>query len=337
MGNIITNTSSLTTSLDLADGNAKVKKDLSVVGKSTFTGDSTFNGNFSVTNGKFNNVNVPTLDTDVAKLKTDMTTVNTTLTSVSAGSFTGKAISGATDVTATGTGTFNSVKTSNIDINGDITSTTGKSYIKGITSGTSSSLSLTNGMPSGNAANAQVNLQSDGVIQLTHGTGKSINLGSTIKVVNNALQGVGVFETTGMMTAGGKLTGNRGATISGVIDNTGYDLNQTAPLAKFYDIETQNIITSTGQIKANGGITVPTGKSVITDGLTVNGTSSHTGVSTFSEDLNAKNIVIGTNKWVIEEVSDANKGKRLCFGKANAQGVKTYWTCMNDTGNLELF
>ena len=52
---------------------------------------------------------------------------------------------------------------------------------------------------------------------------------------------------------------------------------------------------------------------------------------------NAKNIIIGTNKFLIEEVVDTAKGSRLCFGKTDGN-AKTFFTCMRaDNGNLELF
>jgi hypothetical protein len=414
MGNTISATTQTNTSLDLANGDTKVKKNLEVVGVSTFTGKSTFNGDLSVTNGKFNSIDVPTLSTDVGTLKTNVATLQTTVTNVSAGSFTGKAISGATDVTATGTGEFNALKTNNIDINGEILSTTGKKYVTTSATG----LSFTNGVASGQPANAQVNLQSDGTIQLTHGTGKSINLGSSVKVVNNSLEGVGVFATTGQMTAGGALIANGNLSVNGTTTLTGAlaaNGGITVPSGKnlilngslsgktisgtSLSIDGASTLTgattATGAITANGGLTsstltvsgasTHTGTTTLTGAttatgaitanggitsstLTVSGASTHTGTTTLtgattatgaitanggitssaltvsgattaSGDLNAKNVIIGTQKWLIEENVDANKGTRLCFGKVDAQatGGKRFYTCMNSNGNLELF
>lgn len=330
MGNIITNTSSLTTSLDLADGNAKVKKDLSVAGKSTFTGDSLFNGNLSVTNGKFNSVDVSAMNTDVTKLKTDVTTLSTTVDSVKAGSFEGKSISGATDVTATGTGTFKTVKTTDIDINGDILSSTGKKYI--ITNA-ASGLSMTNGLTDATKINS-LTLKADGLIQVTSAPQQNVKINEmTISRIENAFA-KGTYLTS--------LNGLSGITTGRLTANESITVNDT--------VNTKSMKAS-GLVTCTGGITTTTltatGDSVLEDvkasgtisadgGLTAS-TLTTSGASTLKGDLNAKNVIIGTNKWVIEEVADTTKGTRLCFGKADAQGVKTYWTCMNNTGNLELF
>lgn len=422
MGNIITNTSSLTTALDLADGNAKIKKDLAVVGKSTFTGDSTFNGNLSVTNGKINNVDVPALNTDVTKLKTDVTALNSTVDSVKAGSFEGKAISGATDVTATGTGTFKALKTTNIDINGDILSSTGKKYI---ISNATSGLSMTNGLTDTKANS--LTLKADGVIQLTSAPqqpvkinemsisriesswdgkkvyftslsglsnitsgrmtiNESMTVKDSIEVTENvtakkvttsglitgtggvkagSLTVDGASTLTGVTTATGQIVANGGvkaasltvdgaSTLTGAITATGaLTANggiSTSTINASGDV-TLNTAKATGLLKADGGLTTTTftatdesvlknvkatGPILAEGGLTAS-TLTTSGATTLKGDLNAKNVVIGTNKWVIEEVVDANKGNRLCFGKADAQGTKTYWTCMNNTGNLELF
>ena len=423
MGNIISNAASLGTSMDLAGGDTKVKQKLSVIGASTFTGDSTFNGNLSVTNGKFNNVDVPTLNTDVTKLKTDLTAINTTLTNVSAGSFAGKAISGATDVTATGTGTFNAVSTNNIDINGDILSSTGKKYLVG---NDTTGLSLTNGQTDVVKATSFA-LKADGSSVLTTAPGKTMkinemivsrtenvfskgtyltSLSGLLDVKSNTLTAVATVSadtvsatnnvtakavtTTGLITGGGgvkaasltvdgastltgvttatgqinanggvkaaSLTVDGASTLTGVTTATGQFIGNGGVKAASLIIDGTSTLTgattATGLITASGGVkastltvdgaTTATGQITASGGvkastLTVDGVSTHTGVSTFANDLNTKNVVIGTQKWLIEEVADVNKGTRLCFGKSDAQGTKTYWTCMNNTGNLELF
>lgn len=424
MGNTISAATSTNASLDLANGNTKVKKDLEVVGNSTFTGKSTFNGELSVTNGKFNNIDVPTLGKDVTDLKTNVTSLQTSVQNVSAGSFSGKAISGATDVTATGTGTFNAVKTNNIDINGEIQSTTGKKYITTSTTG----LNFTNGIASGQPANAAINLKSDGGIELTHGTGKSIDIGKTIDgsvllqtvpgqinangslTVGNVLRSNGSLFVSGDSTLIGSVNANGGivvptgktltvngdiscntvgssgaitvgssatpanlkvfgtSTLSGTTTGSltvgsilsAANLTVTGTTSSFGSISAlggitvgservpQNLsvtgtstftgattltgaTTATGAITANGGITSST--------LTVNGASTLTGATTTSGDLFAKNVIIGTNKWLIEETVDTTKGTRLCFGKMDPQfsGGKRFYTCMNNDGNLELF
>jgi hypothetical protein len=413
--------------MDLAGGDTKIKQKLSVVGTSTFTGDSTFNGNLSVTNGKFNNVDVPSLNTDVTKLKTDVTTINTTLTNVSAGSFAGKAISGATDITATGTGTFNSVSTSNIDINGDILSTTGKKFILG---NTANGLSFTNGVTDATKASSLV-MNATGDVLISNPVGQSTKInGMTISkfpsawnraTILTSISGVsaintGDLTTTGQITANSSIyakdalyvtnkltakdmvadnmiTGKGGVsaaklTVDGISTLTG-DVNAAGLVTASGGVKASSLIvdgasthtgvtTATGLITANGGITTSTltatgdvtlkaakASGVISaDGglttttLTATGdavmkgvkasgvvaadagltatTITTTGAATLAGDLNAKNVVIGTKKWLIEEVADANKGTRLCFGQMDAQGGKKYWTCMNSTGNLEL-
>lgn len=435
MGNTISAATQTNTSLDLANGDTKVKKNLEVVGVSTFTGKSTFNGDLSVTNGKFNNIDVPTLSTDVGTLKTNVATLQTSVTNVSAGSFTGKAISGATDVTATGTGQFNALKTNDIDINGEILSTTGKKYV---TTSATTGLSFTNGVASGQPANAQVNLQSDGTIQLTAGTNKSINLGPNIKITQDwtgsGLQGISWLSTTSNISAGRNLTvagtstlqkdltvngvinadggitipqgktftANGGITVpagqvlrcagdltGGVITST--DLSSSGPAAfgtlrvtgasTLRDTTTWDVTvgqatapknlsvsgtstlsgaTTTGALTVGStttpanltvsgtstltGTTTLTGATTATGAITANGgiTSSAltvSGATTASGDLNAKNVIIGSQKWLIEENVDANKGTRLCFGRVDAQatGGKRFFTCMNNNGNLELY
>jgi hypothetical protein len=392
MGNTISAANSTNASLDLANGNTKVKKDLEVVGISTFTGKSTFNGDLSVTNGKFNNIDVPTLSTDVNTLKTNVSSLQTTVTNVSTGSFTGKAISGATDVTASGTGQFNAVKTNNIDINGEFESTTGKKYI---TTSSTTGLFFTNGI-SDAAAKSSINLKTDGGIEITPATGKSLLVGRTATTgnltVGNLFGGIADLVVTGKSTlsnlsVGGTTTLTGATTASGGITSSTLTVNGASTLT--------GATTATGAITANGGITssaltvsgasTHTGTTTLTGAttatgaitanggitsstLTVSGASTHTGTttltgattatgaitanggitsstlavsgaSTLSGDLNAKNVIIGTNKWLIEENVDANKGTRLCFGKVDPQatGGKKFYTCMNNDGNLETF
>jgi hypothetical protein len=389
MGNTITSSAETVKSLDLANGDTKVKQKLTVVGTSEFTGDSTFNGNLSVTNGKVNNVNIPTLGTDVATLKTDLTDLKTTVSSVSTGSFTGKAISGATDVTATGTGTFNSVKTNAIDINGDITSTTGGKYILG--NGTTG-LFLTNGQT---ATKAEVLLNKDGSVDIKPSVGKMVKINdieftktkipfTEIFLSNLTTSGLitaSGFTTAGQVNATGLINANGGLTSTGMINANG---GITVPTGKTLTanggvtasaLTVNGATTATGALTANGGLTASaltvSGASTLTGAttatgavtanggltastLTVSGDSTHTGATiatglitanggvksttiTATGDMNAKNIIIGTNKFLIEEVVDTAKGTRLCFGKTDGN-TKTFFTCMRaDNGNLELF
>ena len=401
MGNTITSSAETIKALDLLNGDTKIKQKLTVVGTSAFTGDSTFSGNLNVTNGKVNDVNIPTLGTDVTTLKTDVSTLKTTMTDVSAGSFTGKAISGATDVTATGTGTFNSVKTNAIDINGDITSTTGGKYILG--NGTAG-LFLTNGQPT---TKAEVLLNKDGSVEIKPSSGKIVKVndiefskvaipGTTNflnNLTSNGLISAGGVTTTGQITSAGRITANGGLIVANALTvATGSLLTanggiQTSSISVTGASTLTGATTATGALTANGGLTASTlsvtGASTHTGAttatglitanggltastLTVSGDSTHTGATTatglitanggvksstitatgdstfsgnssFSGNMNAKNIIIGTNKFLIEEVVDTAKGSRLCFGKTDGN-AKTFFTCMRaDNGNLELF
>ena len=88
-----------------------------------------FCGLFVDNDKKLNGIDVASLNTNLGALETSVKGMNSAVS----GDFAGKAISGATAVTASGAGTFGSVtstglgtygslKTSDIDINGNITS-----------------------------------------------------------------------------------------------------------------------------------------------------------------------------------------------------------------------
>ena len=361
MGNTISSSADVQNALDLSNGDTKIKQKLSVLGTSTFTGDSTFGGNLSITNGKINNVSVPTLDSDVTTLKSDVSGLKSTVASVSAGSFTNQAIT-TTDVNASGNGTFNALKTTNIDINGDIISSTGAKYIIG---NSTNGLSLTNGQTT---TKAQILLNKDGTVEIAPLLGQKVKIndvefsktaltlaGATTYINNLTTSGLvtsGGLSTTGTVTAG-TIQSNGSLSSTGLITaSNGITLPAKSTLTANGGITASSLNVTgtsslTGAITANGGLTASTlsvsGTTTATGAITANGgitTSTLTsGDSTFTGNLNAKNLTIGSTKWLIDEVSDT-KGTRLCFGKVDttAPNGKKYWTCLRaDNGNLELF
>lgn len=318
MGNIlgsVDTTTALKTSVDLV--NASQNKALSldngdtaVKQKLTVSGVSTFNDNVVIAPGKtINSVDIGVINSDVTKLKTDVS-------GISSGDFTGKAVSGVTAITSTGLGTFSSVKTSDIDINGNITSSTGKKYIVGDSTGTV----LTNGLlPSDPKYAFQKFETSTGDIQL-----KTVTNGGKIKLnnitINNDTMSNVTFLTTSNKITGGSIQSN------GDIDIVGASNSVSFGGVKVLNATNLKYGTTT-ELNASSLI-VPNVTST-----SINNTGDVSNTGSFN---NRGAIKIGTNKWLINEVDDAVKGKRLCFGMEDTSGRATYWTCMNNRGNLEL-
>jgi hypothetical protein len=318
MGNLISsvdNTSALQTAydagkvvndraLDLTNGDTMVKQKLTVTGTSSFNDDITL-----AAGKKINGIDVGSLNTNITTLQSNVSNMNAAVS----GDFTGKSITGVTDVTASGTGTFSSVKTSNIDINGNITSTSGTSFITG---DTSKGLKLTNGLPSTDRrhiyqtldANGNIDIFTKGKVTVGEGMGAVTINGSTsdISLRNLTLASDGVIKTfsgTPILT-GSKLQFNK--TIISEASVIGpYIISQNSVNAK--TLSTSEGITNTGTIKNTGDV------------------------------VNSGALKLGTNKWLINEVVDTNKGTRLCFGSEDGNGRQVYWTCMNNQGNLERF
>lgn len=275
------------TALSLANGDTTVKQKLIVTGTSTFNDDITL-----ATGKKINGIDVGTLNTNVTTLQSNVQGMNSAVS----GDFTGKSIIGVNAVTASGMGTFGSVKTSDIDINGNIISSSGKSFI---TTADATGIKFTNGLPVTDAKHAFQSIDSaTGDINFNPGgTGKRL-------IVN----GSGINKVTiadGLVSAGMVNAG------SGLRDIWG----------TFYVTPTQ----------------VKYGKTILnSDSLTVStvtaGSVNNSGVLT-----NTGALKLGTNKWLINEVVDATKGTRLCFGSEDGTGRQVYWTCLNNAGNLERF
>lgn len=286
------------TALNLANGDVTVKQKLTVAGTSTFNDDITL-----AAGKKLNGIDVTTLSTNIGTLEKSVSGMNTAIS----GDFTGKSITGATAVTASGAGTFGSVtstgagafgsvKTSNIDINGNITSSTGKSFI---TTADTTGIKFTNGLPATDAKYAYQTIETDtGDINIY---GKKVYVGTGNKV----------------LMKDGNIEAKQLYVESGLKDYFGTTY-LTASQVKY------------GKTVLNAdSLTVPavTASGVITSGSHVNnGALTNTGA-----------LKIGTSKWLINEVVDATKGTRLCFGSEDTTGKATYWTCMNNQGNLEKF
>lgn len=291
------------TALNLANGDTVVKQKLTVTGTSTFNDDITL-----ATGKKINGIDVGSLNTNVTTLQTNVSGMNAAVS----GDFTGKSITGVADMTASGAGTFGSVKTSNIDINGNITSTSGKSFITGDGAG----LKLTNGLPSTDRKYIYQTLDANGNIEIVTKGKVTVGDGVGTVTINGSSGDISLRGVT--LTPDGNIKNSFGIPIlSGSKLQFGKtivsDVSVTAPY-----------IFSTNSVNAR---TVTT-----SEGITNTGPIKNTG-----DVVNSGALKLGTNKWLINEVVDANKGTRLCFGSEDGNGRQVYWTCMNNQGNLEKF
>ena len=225
MGNIITQSGNA--NAFAFDGNGGV----SVVG--AFTGNTgtfnkvvNFNDNVNVAAAKAVNV-AGTLKVAGNDFTDLYNSVSTLKTSAGAGSFVG-AVSAASFTGTTGsfgsvnatTGAFTTISTSNLDINGNITSTSGPQYI---TASTGSGLKLMNGTS-----------VTDGFIQIING---SVNI---------------TPSTSGFLNLNGAMTGSASVNLgSGTFSSL-----TTNSLSATGGITTSTLSTS-GLISANGGISLP--------------------------------------------------------------------------------
>ena len=283
------------TSLDLTGGDTSVKKNLIV------NGTSNFKDNITLLAGKtINGIDVGTLSTNLGTLQTSVTGMGSAVS----GDFAGKAI------TTTGLGTFGSVKTSDIDLNGNITSTTGKNFV---IADSTIGLKITNGLAATNSNYVYQSFDPAGTITLG---GKSVTIGTGAGASGKVAMNNGII-TAGSLTIG-----------SGISDFGGY---------KF--ITPSQVKYGTTTLLNDTSLTVPTITTtglVTSKGIANTGDLSNTGNLTNTGALNNTGALKLGSKWLINEVVDATKGTRLCFGSENA-GVQTYWTCMNNVGNLERF
>lgn len=392
MGNTIASANLTSASLDLANGNTKIKKTLTVDGVSTFNDNITLlngkkinslsfdaNNNIILDSGKkinslsFDANNNIVLDTDKTINSVDISALKKSvdgMAGAASGTYGTTAVSAAS-FSSTGAGTFGSIKTSDIDINGDITSTTGKSFVIG---STTNGLTLSNGQPStatgygkmtidattGNfnmnkkltvgTSTANVEINPTGNVVLTGDLNVNkinaftdISIGSAANPISGRLIRPTIMGARVLIDASNNMNPNT-VTATGIINaNAGLTVptGQTLTASGNSNLST---LTATGKITANGGIDVGTTTApkdlVVSGNTTHTGTTTLTGATTATARLSATGgFDIGSGKWLIEEnvSTDVNKGTRLCFGKIDAQNNKTFFTCMNSQGNLEVF
>lgn len=325
MGNIINSRQEQLTALDLTGGNLNVKNQFSASGPSVFNGTGTFNkavihndiSTFNAT-GIFNkpvtfndSINIPSnkinnIDLTSLSSTSDVSKLQTTVSSL---------------VGPTGAIDTSSVKTSKLDINGDIVNTgTGPAYI---TANTGAGLVLKDG----NATGANIKIYNGAVtfsgpmsgtsLDLTGGlkagamTGSSLNVkgemtGSSLNVtgamtgsslnVTGAMTGASLNVGFGAINGGSVRTG---AITSGPITGTSLSAGSGA--------------LSGGSLNVTGAMT----------GASLNVTGAITGTSLSAPSLNLTSSSGGN--WSIKE--EGTKG--LCFFKGT-----TGFACISSDGNL---
>jgi hypothetical protein len=302
MGNIISNTTQQTTALDLSNGNLNVKNQFSASGPSTFNGTGTFNkpvilndtSTFNATgvfnkpvtfndsvmipNNKINNIDLTSLSST-----SDVSTLRTTVSNL---------------VGPTGTIDTSLVKTSKLDINGDIVNTgTGAAYI---TANTGTGLTLKDGLTTG---------------------------GSNIKIYNGTVTVNGAL-TTGAIT-GGAITGTSLSAGTGAISGgsiRGTSLNIVNGLNVPFKVDNSGAITgtslsagSTGAISGGAftGSSLSVGSGAISGGSLNVGAGAIKGGEIKGTSLN---ILNGINNTFKIENSGAITGTSLSVGSGAITG-----------------
>jgi len=287
MGNIISNTTQQTTALDLSNGNLNVKNQFSASGPSTFNGTGTFNkpvilndtstfnatgvfnkpvtfsDNVSISNNMINGVNLANTATDVSTLRTTVSNL----------------------VGPTGTIDTSLVKTSKLDINGDIVNTgTGAAYI---TANTGTGLTLKDGLTTGGAN-----------IKIYNGTVTVNGALTTGAITGGAITGTSLSAGTGAIS-GGSLDAGTGTIKGGSIRGT--SLNIVNGLNVPFKVDNSGAITgtslsagSTGAISGGAftGTSLSVGSGAITGGSLDAGTGTIKGGLIRGTSLN---IVNGLN------------------------------------------
>ena len=254
MGNIITNTSDNDRAYDIdATGNLSLLNTLNAK-TGIFDNTSWFKQNVIV-DGTIDGV-------DIAALKTSVDGMS----SAGEGTFTGKTVSALNFTGTSGnfnslsvatTGTFGAIKTSLLDINGNITSSVGPKYI---TASTSSGLKLENGSTT---SNGYVQVNSDGSISIIPYTGKSLVLGGNMTGSGSINAGAGTFSS---LTTSGALSAGAGTLTS---------LNLTSGL-------TGTSGTFSNLLTANGGLSVPSTSTLTLGGSMTGAGAINAGTGTFS-------------------------------------------------------
>lgn len=174
--------------------------------------------------------------------------------------------------------------------------------------------------------------------QITANKGVVVGEGSNLTVTGTSTL-TGATNATGLITANGGVTVGSGIlTVSGLTNASGkMTLNGGLEIAQGNFIA-RGSSSFVGSTIMNGTMDAVKNVSLGAQAnLSVGGTTTLTGATTATGKISANGgISIGTGKWAIDEIVDANKGTRLCFGKNDGQRT-TYFTCMNSAGNLELF
>jgi len=325
MGNIISNTTQQTTALDLSNGNLNVKNQFSASGPSTFNGTGTFNkpvilndtstfnatgvfnkpvtfsDNVSISNNMINGVNLANTATDVSTLRTTVSNL----------------------VGPTGTIDTSLVKTSKLDINGDIVNTgTGAAYI---TANTGTGLTLKDGLTTGGAN-----------IKIYNGTVTVNGALTTGAITGGAITGTSLSAGTGAIS-GGSLDAGTGTIKGGSIRGT--SLNIVNGLNVPFKVDNSGAITGTSLSASSGAITggAITGTSLSAGTGAISGGSLDAGagvIKTTGSMSAGSGLKIGSiNNWTINE--DLNG--RLCFYKGAGTATPAGFACIDTTGNLVPF
>jgi len=266
MGNLISLESNTTNALDMTGGDINVKQKLNVTGEAVFNKNITLNPNVLINNIDFNKVNK-----DVTDLKASGGLV---------GNF------GTTDVTAGNITASKVVKTSSINVDGDVTT----KYITG---------NATDGLKLSNGGTSNVTFDSTGVINFNNNN--KVNFGPV------QINGAGIVQGTADK-----------AFISGASNDTN-NLYYVAPRNDAntdFDYSKQLQLNKSGDLTVNGGLTSNSLKvgtsSLDTTGtlnanqVKINGTKS--GFST-SGDLTANKATLSS----LSVGSNINTGKLGMF------------------------
>ena len=279
MGNIITQTEQDIKSYEVNDN-----------------GDFTIKQNFNANTGTFNNivyfkddvkiVDGKTIDgVDLSGLNTEFTTLRNQVSSLTSGAGAGTFTGAVTATSFTGaSGEFTSIKTSNLDVNGNIISSTGANFtvpLKG-TSG-----NFTDGLTVDGNSVFSGSLSSNGLSSTTGNFSGLLTANSGLSGPFGTLSSDGISSSAGVFT--GSLSAN-GATFSTLSAKSGnFTDGLTGPFGTlsstgisssdglFSGLLTASGLSSTtgtfsGQLSANGGLTGPFGT------LSSTGISSSAGI-----------------------------------------------------------
>ena len=320
MGNIITQTEQDIKSYEVNDN-----------------GDFTIKQNFNANTGTFNNivyfkddvkiVDGKTIDgVDLSGLNTEFTTLRNQVSSLTSGAGAGTFTGAVTATSFTGaSGEFTSIKTSNLDVNGNIISSTGANFtvpLKG-TSG-----NFTDGLTVDGNSVFSGSLSSNGLSSTTGNFSGLLTANSGLSGPFGTLSSDGISSSAGVFT--GSLSAN-GATFSTLSAKSGnFTDGLTGPFGTlsstgisssdglFSGLLTASGLSSTtgtfsGQLSANGGLTGPFGT------LSSTGISSSAGIFSGSLSSNGLSSTTGTFSGQLS----ANGGLTGPFGTLSSTGISS--------------